>query len=120
MNEIWGRPARPLQYAKAIANSDLPSGVRATCWALATFADNETGLAWPSVKKLSEAAGLSRAVVSKHTTLAEAKGYLRKDRRYNGSIFYTITIPVGAENRDDIRALEQLMQEAPQTRGLQS
>lgn len=93
MNAVPSRPSRPLQYAKAIAESGLPSGVRATCWALATFADNDTGKAWPSVKRLAKATGLSEARVSKHTGTAESKGYLRKVRRTNTSIIYTITVP---------------------------
>lgn len=92
---VPSQASRPLQYANAIAKSGLPSGVKATCWALATFADNDTGLAWPAVKKLAKAVGLSEAVVSKHTGTAESKGYLRKARRTNTSILYTITVPIG-------------------------
>lgn len=94
MTPVSSQPSRPLQYAKAIRESGLSSGVRATCWALATFADNDTGRAWPTVKTLARAAGLSEAVVSKHTSTAESMGYLRKHRRTNSSIIYTITIPV--------------------------
>lgn len=94
---ISSTPSRPLQYAKAIAESDLAPGVRATCWALATFADNYTGKAWPSVKRLAKATGLSEPVVSTHTGTAESKGYLRKERRSNKSIIYTITVPIVEE-----------------------
>jgi hypothetical protein len=82
-----------LQYATAVAKSGLPSGVKATCWALATFADNDTGEAWPKVKTLAQAAGLSSRVVSQHTGTAESAGYLRKKRRHDNSIIYTITVP---------------------------
>lgn len=95
MSVVPSKPSRPLQYGLAIRESTLPSGVKATCWALATFADNNTGEAWPAVKKLAKAVGLSEAVVSKHTGTAEAKGYLRKRRRTNNSIMYTITVPTG-------------------------
>ena len=47
MSVVHSQPSRRLQYANAIAKSGLPSGVRATCWALATFADNDTGKAFP-------------------------------------------------------------------------
>lgn len=57
---ILSTPSRPLQYNKAIAESDLVRGVRATCWDLATFADN-TGKAWPSVKRLAKATRAVRA-----------------------------------------------------------
>ncbi|MDR6413501.1 helix-turn-helix domain-containing protein [Pseudarthrobacter sulfonivorans] len=97
MSTVPRQKAQPLQYANAIAKSGLPSGVRATCWALATFADNYTGEAWPSVKTLAEAVGLSEAVVSKHTGTAESRGYLRKVRRTNTSILYTITVPTGED-----------------------
>lgn len=95
MSVVPSQPVLPLQYAKAIAEPDLAPGVRATCWALATFAGNKTGKAFPSVKKLAKATGLSEAVVSKHTGTAESKGYLRKRRRTNTSIMYTITVPTG-------------------------
>lgn len=91
---IWSTPSRPLQYAKAIAESDLAPGVRAACWALSTFADNNTGKAWPSVKRLAKALGLSEAVVSTHTGTAESMGYLSKARRAGNSNIYTITVPV--------------------------
>ncbi|MCO4273789.1 helix-turn-helix domain-containing protein [Pseudarthrobacter sp. HLT3-5] len=83
---VPSEPSRPLQYGKAIAKSGLPSGVKATCWALATFADNRTGEAWPKVKTLAVAAGLSSRVVSQHTGTAESAGYLRKKRRQDNSI----------------------------------
>lgn len=95
MNTVKSAPSRPLQYLKAIAGSGLPTGTRATCWAIASFADNVSGEAWPTVKTLAEATGLSEAVVSKHTGTAESKGYLRKRRRTNTSIMYTITVPTG-------------------------
>lgn len=91
-------PSRPLQYFKAIALASLPSGTKATCWAIATFADNETGKAYPSLSAISKAAGLSAAVISKHTARAEAAGYLRKDRRMNSSIIYTIAVPAPEPN----------------------
>lgn len=93
MSIVPSQASRPLQYAKAIARSGLPSGVRATCWALATFADNNTGEAWPSVKKLAEAVGLSEKVVTQHTGTAQSAGYLRKKQRFNGTNVYTITVP---------------------------
>jgi hypothetical protein len=86
-----------LQYSRAIRDSDLPTGTRATCWALAAFARNRDGKAWPSLKRLSKATGLTPAVLSKHTGLAEERGYLHKERRFNGSIVYTITIPITEE-----------------------
>jgi len=95
VNVVPSQPSRPLQYGVAIRESNLPSGVRATCWAIATYADNDSGEAYPSVKALAEAIGLSEAVVSKHTGTAESKGYLRKRRRTNTSIMYTITVPTG-------------------------
>lgn len=87
-------PSRPLQYMKAIAQSSLPSGTRATCWAIASFADNTSGQAYPSVRALAKATGLSGPVVSQHTAKAEAAGFLHKERRLNNSIIYTITVPV--------------------------
>lgn len=112
MSVVPSQPSRPLQYANAIAKSGLPSGVRATCWALATFAKNETGEAWPSVKTLAEAVGLSEAVVSKHTGTAESKGYLRKVRRTNTSIMYTITVPTG-EGAHTLSPAEQTSEPPP-------
>lgn len=94
MISVPGVPSRPLQYLKAIANSELRSGTRATCWALASFADNETGEAFPTVATLAKATGLTEATVSKHTARAEAAGYLHKHIRRNNSILYTITIPI--------------------------
>lgn len=94
MISVPGVPSRPLQYLKAIANSDLPAGTRATCWAIASFADNDTGEAFPSVAKLAKATGLSKDTISRHTKRAEAAGYLHKRSRRNNSIIYTITIPV--------------------------
>ncbi len=94
MISVPGVPSQPLQYLTAIANSDLPSGTKATCWALASFAHNHTGEAYPSVATLAKAAGLSGPTVSKHTVRAEAAGYLHKHIRRNSSILYTITIPI--------------------------
>lgn len=91
---VPSEPSRPLQYGMAIAKSGLPSGVKTVCWALAAFANNDTGEAWPKVKTLAAAAGLSSRVVSQHTGTAEAAGYLRKKRRHDNSIIYTITVPV--------------------------
>ncbi|MGX5716841.1 helix-turn-helix domain-containing protein [Arthrobacter sp. MAHUQ-56] len=103
---VPSEPSRPLQYGKAIAKSDLPSGVKATCWALATFADNDTGEAWPKVKTLAKAAGLSSRVVSQHTGTAESAGYLRKKRRYDNSVLYTITVPTSEEAETHYPAVE--------------
>lgn len=80
----------------------MPTGARAVCWALATFAKNETGEAFPSLKKLARATDLTPAVISKHTALAEEKGYLHKKRRFNGSILYTITIPITGDEIADV------------------
>jgi DNA-binding MarR family transcriptional regulator len=93
MTTIAGVPSRPLQYARAIAQSSLPTGTRATCWAIGSFANNDTGRAFPTVRAIAEATGLSQPVVSKHTAIAESRGFLHKERRYNGSIIYTITVP---------------------------
>jgi hypothetical protein len=90
---LVGSPSRPLQYFKAIANAGLPTGTKATCWAIASFADNDTGRAYPSLRVLAAASGLTPAVLSKHTARAEEAGYLKKERRYNNSIVYTITVP---------------------------
>lgn len=97
MIPVPGVPSRPLQYLRAVRESDLPTGARAVCWALASFANNNTGKAYPAVKTLADATGESAPIVSKYTQLAEERGYLHKDRRHNGSIIYTITIPVTDE-----------------------
>jgi hypothetical protein len=94
MISVPGVPCQPLQYLTAIAKSDLPPGTRATCWALASFANNVTGEAFPTVATLAKATGLTKATVSKHTVRAEAAGYLQKHIRRNSSILYTITIPI--------------------------
>lgn len=94
MFAVPGVPSRPLQYLKSVANSDLSPGTRATCWALASFADNDSGQAFPTVATLAKATGLSKETVSKHTKLAEAAGYLHKHVRRNNSILYTITTPI--------------------------
>lgn len=93
MNVVPSEASRPLQYGKAIRESNLPSGVRATCWAIATFANNKTGKAFPTVEQIATAVGLSGETVSKHTRHAEAAGYLRKVRKFNSSIDYYITVP---------------------------
>lgn len=90
---IRGIPSRPLQYARAISNSDLPTTTRTVCWAIASFANNNTGKAFPSLRALSKATGLSKATISKHTILAESEGYLLKHQRFNNSIWYVITTP---------------------------
>jgi DNA-binding transcriptional ArsR family regulator len=93
LTAVVGVPSRPLQYARAVAQSGLPTGTRTVCWAIASFANNDTGRAFPTVRAIAEATGLSQPVVSKHTSLAESGGYLHKERRFNGSIIYTITVP---------------------------
>lgn len=93
MSGVAGQASRPLQYGVAIRKSGMPSGVKATCWAIATFANNTTGRAYPTRKRIAEAVGLSEETVSKHTAFAEARGYLRKDRKFNSSVDYYITIP---------------------------
>ena len=100
MSVVPSQPSRPLQYAKAIRESDLPPGARATCWALATYANNRTGTAYPTVATLALATGFSEPTVSKHTRMAETMGYLRKDRRRDSSIIYTITVPIVEEPPD--------------------
>jgi DNA-binding transcriptional ArsR family regulator len=97
VNVVSGVPSRPLQYAKAIRESDLLSGTSAVWWAVATYANNRTGIAYPTVTTLAKATGLSEPTVSRHTRLAEAKGYLLKDRRMDSSIKYTITVPKADE-----------------------
>lgn len=94
---IPSMPERPLQYIKAISNSDLPGTTRAVCWAIASFANNTTGKAFPSLAMLSKATTLSKAVISKHTALAESKGYLHKQKRFNNSLIYFITVPMSDE-----------------------
>lgn len=96
---VVGAASRPLQYLRAVAQSDLATGTKATCWAIASYADNDTGRAHPSLKALAGASGLSQAVLSKHTARAEEAGYLRKERRQNNSIIYTITVPPDAGPR---------------------
>ena len=93
-----GVPSRPLQYLKAVARADLPTGTKATCWAIASFADNDTGKAFPSVGAIAAATGLSGPIVSQHTRRAEEAGFLHKERRHNNSIVYTITTPVLVAN----------------------
>jgi DNA-binding transcriptional MocR family regulator len=94
---IPSMPERPLQYIKAISNSNLPGTTRAVCWAIASFANNHTGRAFPSLAMLSKATTLSKAVISKHTALAESQGYLHKQKRFNNSLIYFITIPMSDE-----------------------
>lgn len=94
MSVVPGQPSRPLQYGKAIRESNLPSGVRATCWAIATYANNYTGRATLTVNTIAKAVNLSADTVSKHTRHAEERGFLRKDRQFNSSIIYYITTPV--------------------------
>ncbi|MBT2536247.1 helix-turn-helix domain-containing protein [Arthrobacter sp. ISL-69] len=94
MVSVPGVPCRPLQYLTAVARSDLSSGTKATCWALASFVNTKTGEAFPSVATLAKAVGLSSPTVSQHTKRAEAAGYLHKHVRRNNSILYTITIPI--------------------------
>lgn len=112
MSAVPSTPSRPLQYAKAIAHSDMPSGVKATCWAIATFADNTTGRAYPTVKKIAKAVGLSEETVSKHTGRAEAEGYLRKDRKFNSSIDYYITVPAPAVEESSAPSIASTAEEA--------
>lgn len=113
MSVVPGQPSRPLQYAKAIARSSLPTGVKATCWAIATFANNNTGRAYPTVRKIAEAVGLSEETVSKHTGRAEAEGYLRKDRKFNSSIDYYITVPVPIVEEAPAPRITSTAEEAP-------
>ncbi|MDI3194252.1 helix-turn-helix domain-containing protein [Pseudarthrobacter sp. AL07] len=94
MVSVPGVPCQPLQYLTAVAKSELSSGTKATCWALASFANTKTGEAYPTVATLAKAVGLSGPTVSQHTKRAEAAGYLHKHVRHNNSILYTITIPV--------------------------
>lgn len=101
---VPGVPSRPLQYIRAIANSGLPTTTRAVCWAIASFANNKTGKAWPSLRALSRATGLSTAIISKHTILAESRGYLHKQQRFNNSITYVITTPMPDEEVSPIAA----------------
>ncbi|WP_374206951.1 helix-turn-helix domain-containing protein [Paenarthrobacter sp. TYUT067] len=91
---IRGIPSRPLQYATAISNSDLPTTTRTVCWAIASFANNTTGRAIPSLRALSKATGLSKATISRHTILAESRGYLLKQQRFDNSMAYVIATPV--------------------------
>lgn len=116
MSGVPSQPSRPLQYAKAIARSGLPSGVKATCWAIATFANNNTGRAYPTVKKIAEAVGLSAETVSKHTARAEAEGYLRKERKYNSSIDYYITVPIPVMGNSTLARDVRVAKEAPALR----
>lgn len=39
--------SRPLQTRKHLRIPTYPRGVKATCWAIATFANNKTGRAGP-------------------------------------------------------------------------
>ncbi|WP_426301891.1 helix-turn-helix domain-containing protein [Arthrobacter sp. R-11] len=98
---IPGTPSRPLQYLRAVRESDLPTGTRAVCWALASFANNNTGKAYPTVKTLAKATGMKEGTVSRHTGLAQEKGYLHKERHFNGPITYTITVPITEEKTGD-------------------
>jgi DNA-binding transcriptional ArsR family regulator len=102
-----------LQYGKAIRESNLPSGVRATCWAIATYANNDTGLAYLTVKKIARAVGLTEATVSKHTGHAEAEGYLRKDRQFNSAINYYITVPLHVVEEAPAHPIISSVEEAP-------
>ncbi|MHA7299509.1 helix-turn-helix domain-containing protein [Pseudarthrobacter sp. MDT3-1] len=116
MSVVPSQPSRPLQYAVAIRESGLPSGVKATCWAIATFANNKTGRAYPTRKRIAEAVGLSEETVSKHTGVAEAEGYLRKDRKFNSSVDYYITIPAPAAAEAPVPPVAGTETELPQWR----
>ncbi|SLK00966.1 Helix-turn-helix domain-containing protein [Arthrobacter sp. P2b] len=113
MSVVPSQPSRPLQYGVAIRESNLPSGVKATCWAIATFANNKTGLAYLTVKTIARAVGLTEATVSKHTGLAEARGYLRKERKFNSSIDYYITVPAPVLEEPPAPPITSTAEEAP-------
>lgn len=95
-------PSRPLQYARAISNSDLPTTTRTVCRAIASFANNTTGKAVPSLRALSKATGLTKATISKHTILAETEGYLIKHQRFNNSMWYVISTPATVEPEPEV------------------
>lgn len=113
MSVVPSEASRPLQYGKAIRESNLPSGVKATCWAIATFANNKTGKAFPTVEQIATAVGLSGETVSKHTRHAEAAGYLRKVRKFNSSIDYYITVPASVVDEAPAPPITSTAEEAP-------
>lgn len=80
-------------YANAVAASDLPAATKAICLLIADSATTESGRAWPSRTMLARQLGVTPGTVSAHTSRAETEGYLFKQRRKNGAVRYTLTIP---------------------------
>ncbi|WP_354516878.1 helix-turn-helix domain-containing protein [Paenarthrobacter sp. 4246] len=80
-------------YADAVAASGLPATTKAICLLISESANPESGRAWPSRAMLARRIGLTPGAISGHTSKAEAEGYLFKQRRRNGTVRYTLTIP---------------------------
>jgi DNA-binding transcriptional ArsR family regulator len=85
-----------LLYADAIAASNLPPRTQAICLLIAGFSTDQSGRSWPPMSRLARDADVTPGTISTHTTRAEKAGYLFKQRRKNGSVLYTLTIPTAS------------------------
>ena len=54
---------------------------KATAWALATYASNGTGIAFPSIAELADSAGLSRSGVNMAIAQLRENGFLKTQAR---------------------------------------
>lgn len=77
---------------KVIADSDLPTGTRPTCWEVASFEGNDTGGGFPTAARLARARGL-KGIVSERTAHAEVAGCQRMEIRNGISVLDAISIP---------------------------
>jgi len=70
---------KPLELLRAVwgRDSDLPLPTRAVLTAVILHANNETGIAWPSVNLLAAETGLHRATVVRHLGELRAAGILK-------------------------------------------
>lgn len=78
-----------------VLESDLPSGVRYVLLTLGMRMNPEnSGLAWPSQKRLALDMGLSERTVREHIGCAVRQGWLQKRRRGAQGLIYAPTIPL--------------------------
>jgi DNA-binding MarR family transcriptional regulator len=84
---------------------DFTPAMRAILYTLATYADNRTGICYPSQRTIARGAGVASEMVSRSLTIAESKGWIRKIRKPGRvNLEYQLLVPPDASRLLDAQA----------------
>ena len=94
---------KPLVWMRAVRDSDLPSTVRATAWAVGLRADQD-GQCWPKYELIAQDIAASKSTAIRNVAVLRDQGWLLVAKRSNGhgqaSNSYLLTTPPRGSTHD--------------------